>query len=287
MSWPTTINDIETMRKQIEDLRGYLESGQAVRRRAGGCRCPGRGTACRSGRPHAADARGQRCQVVPRSDPDLPEADVAVGRDRTRAPATSRVESTSLRRRRSTRSTICSRNAAPGGAARLRAPEGSGDPGLQQAPDGERHRSDSRARAPREDVASKERRPVAAAPDAPGRRTGAATREIGVRAALGANPGAIVGLVLRQGFAMAFGGLAVGPALSFVFAKSPSSVLYGVAAHDFISFATVALFLSIVVAAATVVPARRAATMDPVRALKGLQPVRRRPNRHAAPVNSR
>ena len=94
------------------------------------------------------------------------------------------------------------------------------------------------------------------------------SREIGVRAALGAQVRDIVGLVLRQSMGIALTGVAAGLVASFWIAQTLRQFLYGVTPHDALSFALVAIVLLIVAAAATIVPARRAATVDPVSVLR-------------------
>jgi ABC-type antimicrobial peptide transport system permease subunit len=94
------------------------------------------------------------------------------------------------------------------------------------------------------------------------------SREIGVRSALGATPGAIVGLIVRQAFRVTAAGLVVGLALAAVSMRALSTFLYGVQPRDAASFAAVAALLLVVAAAATVVPARRAANVDPLKVLR-------------------
>jgi predicted permease len=93
-------------------------------------------------------------------------------------------------------------------------------------------------------------------------------REIGVRAALGATPGGLVRLVLRQGVAITVAGLAVGLTGAYVAAGSLSGFLFGVDAHDPVSFAAVPVVLLAVAVLAAFVPARRAATIDPLQAMR-------------------
>jgi predicted permease len=95
------------------------------------------------------------------------------------------------------------------------------------------------------------------------------SREIGVRAALGAQAADIVSLVLRQSLAIAVTGVAAGLVASFWLARGLRRVLYGVTAHDAVSFALVAAILLTVAAIASIVPARRAARVDPVAVLRG------------------
>jgi len=94
------------------------------------------------------------------------------------------------------------------------------------------------------------------------------SREIGVRAALGAQVRDIVGLVLRQSMGIAVTGVAAGLMASLWLTRALRTFLYGVTTHDALSFAAVAVLLLIVAAVATIVPAKRAATVDPVRVLR-------------------
>jgi putative ABC transport system permease protein len=94
------------------------------------------------------------------------------------------------------------------------------------------------------------------------------TREIGVRSALGARPLDIVGLVVRQGLAMAAVGTILGIGVSFAVLKYLSTLLYGVTAYDAPSYAGVAVGLLAIAAIACAIPARRAARVDPLRALR-------------------
>jgi hypothetical protein len=93
-------------------------------------------------------------------------------------------------------------------------------------------------------------------------------REIGVRAALGAQLHDIVGLVVGQSVAIAGAGLCAGLLASFWLAGALQSFLYGITPHDFVSFAVVAAILLAVAIAASIVPARRAARVDPVKVLR-------------------
>jgi ABC-type antimicrobial peptide transport system permease subunit len=94
------------------------------------------------------------------------------------------------------------------------------------------------------------------------------SREIGVRAALGAQVRDIVGLVLRQSMAIALSGVAAGMVASFWIAQTLRQFLYGVTPRDALSFVLVGVVLLAVAAVATIVPAKRAATMDPVTVLR-------------------
>lgn len=95
------------------------------------------------------------------------------------------------------------------------------------------------------------------------------SREIAVRSALGARPSQIVGLVVTQGLAIASAGLIVGVGAAIVLARSMSTFLYGVTAHDPFTFIVVPVLLLLVAGIACLVPAHRAAHVDPLRVLRG------------------
>jgi ABC-type antimicrobial peptide transport system permease subunit len=94
------------------------------------------------------------------------------------------------------------------------------------------------------------------------------TREIGVRMALGARRPAILRLVVGQGLRLGWIGLAVGLVLSVATMGVVSSVLYGVGPRDPVVLGSVVVLLMIVVAIASVVPARRAMRIDPMTSLR-------------------
>jgi predicted permease len=94
------------------------------------------------------------------------------------------------------------------------------------------------------------------------------TREIGIRMALGAAPGGVIGLVMRQGLTVAIAGLAMGALLAWFAARAIASGLYGVSALDPVAWAG-AISVSIAsAAAANFIPARRASKVDPSIALR-------------------
>jgi predicted permease len=93
-------------------------------------------------------------------------------------------------------------------------------------------------------------------------------KELGIRLALGARPGTVTGLVMREVFLLLAIGLLVGVPMALGLGRYVSSQLYGVQAHDpAIAIATLAL-LSLVSAAAGFIPARRASRIDPILALR-------------------
>jgi ABC-type antimicrobial peptide transport system permease subunit len=94
------------------------------------------------------------------------------------------------------------------------------------------------------------------------------TGEIGVRMALGATPGSIVSLVLRDGLRLTLIGLVVGLLISFGLTRLLAAQLYEVSATDPVIFGGVALFLVAMATFACWLPARRAARIDPLVALR-------------------
>jgi len=97
------------------------------------------------------------------------------------------------------------------------------------------------------------------------------TREIALRSALGAQPGQIAGLVFGQGLAMAVGGLAIGVGAAWLSAKYLQTLLYGVSAHDVVTYATVAVVILSIAVVACLLPAIRAMRVDPLTALRSSQ----------------
>jgi putative ABC transport system permease protein len=94
------------------------------------------------------------------------------------------------------------------------------------------------------------------------------TREIGVRAALGATRAGLVFGVVRQGMALAAAGIAIGLASAFAAMRAIESLLFGVASTDFATYMAVTVILGAVALLACAIPAWRAARVDPVRALR-------------------
>jgi len=94
------------------------------------------------------------------------------------------------------------------------------------------------------------------------------THEMGIRMALGAEPHSVFRLVLRHGAILAFVGIAIGLAASFLLTRSLSSVLFGVSASDPLTYAAVSAALVAVALLACYIPARRAMRTDPMVALR-------------------
>ncbi len=94
------------------------------------------------------------------------------------------------------------------------------------------------------------------------------TREIGIRAALGARPRDVAGLVIRQALTVAAGGASAGVALAFMGGRLMSTLLYGVSSADPVSFTAAPALLIATSLVACAIPARRAARVDPLVALR-------------------
>jgi putative ABC transport system permease protein len=92
--------------------------------------------------------------------------------------------------------------------------------------------------------------------------------EIGVRMAIGARPGEIIWMVLKQGMTLAMVGVAVGVLGAFALTQSLKSLLFGVTPTDPTTFGVVAAVLAAAALAACYIPARRAAKVDPLQALR-------------------
>ena len=94
------------------------------------------------------------------------------------------------------------------------------------------------------------------------------SREFGIRLAVGADPGDLLRMVLRQGLVRAVCGLAVGLTLSAAVTQLLGKMLHGVGTLDLMTYISVAVLLLLVVLIATYSPARRAANTDPMGALR-------------------
>jgi predicted permease len=94
------------------------------------------------------------------------------------------------------------------------------------------------------------------------------THDMGVRIALGAPPGNIVGLVVRHGMELAGIGIGAGLIGAIVLTRVMASLLFGVTATDAVTFLAVTVILGAAAFAATVIPALRASGVDPMVALR-------------------
>ena len=93
------------------------------------------------------------------------------------------------------------------------------------------------------------------------------THDIGLRMALGAQQGNILGLVVKQGMALAAIGIVAGLMGAFSLTRVMATLLFGVSATDVVTFSVVTLFLVAIALVASYVPALRATRVDPVVAL--------------------
>jgi predicted permease len=94
------------------------------------------------------------------------------------------------------------------------------------------------------------------------------TREIGIRMAMGAQPGTVERLVLRQGLVLTLIAMALGWPAAWMLSKLTASFLYGIHPHDALTFAIVPPFLTVIALVACWIPARRAASIEPMLALR-------------------
>ncbi len=94
------------------------------------------------------------------------------------------------------------------------------------------------------------------------------TQEIGIRMALGAQRSEVLRLVLGEGARMAALGVVVGITASLAITRLLSTLLFGISATDPLTFAGVAVLLSLVALLASYIPARRAMSVDPMIALR-------------------
>ena len=96
----------------------------------------------------------------------------------------------------------------------------------------------------------------------------ARTNEIGIRMALGAAPGAVTTMILKEGFLLVGLGLLVGVASSLALSRTIDSFLFGVASRDPVTLIVVAVTMSAIGLVACWMPARKASRIDPSEALR-------------------
>jgi predicted permease len=94
------------------------------------------------------------------------------------------------------------------------------------------------------------------------------TREIGIRMALGAQAGAVLRMIMREGFIMVITGVGIGLLLAMATAKILSGILYEVGPFDPLAFTVAPLVLVAAALLATWLPARRATQVNPIQALR-------------------
>jgi ABC-type antimicrobial peptide transport system permease subunit len=93
-------------------------------------------------------------------------------------------------------------------------------------------------------------------------------KELGIRLALGAQPGLLIWMVMREVLVLLAMGLAVGIPSAMILGRYVSTVLYGIKPSDPWMATSTVLLLTVVSAAAGLIPARRAARIDPILALR-------------------
>ncbi len=94
------------------------------------------------------------------------------------------------------------------------------------------------------------------------------TREIGIRVALGARPGQVLGVIVKEGLTLAIVGVAIGLAGALIATRLLATFLFGVRATDPLTFSLVSLLLLAIACAASYIPSRRALKVDPLVALR-------------------
>jgi predicted permease len=94
------------------------------------------------------------------------------------------------------------------------------------------------------------------------------TREIGIRVALGAPPGAVTRMFVRRGVVLTGAGIVLGLVSAVALTRVMSSLLFGISPLDPLTYVVVSLLLVAAAAAASYIPARKASAVDPVTALR-------------------
>lgn len=93
-------------------------------------------------------------------------------------------------------------------------------------------------------------------------------REIGIRMSLGAQPGGVQRLIVRQDMVLTAIAVVLGVGAALAVTKTFTSILYGIRPHDLLTFTVVPVFLAGVALLACWIPSRRAARVDPLTALR-------------------
>lgn len=94
------------------------------------------------------------------------------------------------------------------------------------------------------------------------------SREIGLRMALGATASSVIRMIVARGLALTATGLVIGLVAAWLATRTMKNILYGVAATDPVTFASVAALLAIIALIACWAPARRASRVDPITVLR-------------------
>jgi putative ABC transport system permease protein len=94
------------------------------------------------------------------------------------------------------------------------------------------------------------------------------THEVGIRMALGAQKSDVLGLIIKNGMMLTIMGVAIGLAIALALTRLMTTLLFGVAPTDLITFAAASAFLILVALLACYIPARRATKVDPLVALR-------------------
>jgi ABC-type antimicrobial peptide transport system permease subunit len=94
------------------------------------------------------------------------------------------------------------------------------------------------------------------------------TREIGIRVALGSQPGDVVKMFIRLGLRLTFIGIVCGIAAGVLITRLLAAVLIEISPFDPVAFVSVSIFLTVVALLAILIPSRRATKVDPLVALR-------------------
>jgi len=94
------------------------------------------------------------------------------------------------------------------------------------------------------------------------------THEIGIRMALGAQTRDVLGLIIKQGMALALVGIFLGLIVSLALTRVLASQLYGVSSTDVATFTAISVSLMVVALIACYIPALRATKVDPMIAVR-------------------